>query len=341
MLVKNWDQIVNSLKGRGVVMTVVDVDPPLDQSGVTLSSLPLSASPQSGHFLSDAQLRVVRRFVGGTLGGFLQAATSHPLDMVKAHLQTGSHHHKIFPCLRYLWKEEGLSGLFRGVQVPILFGGLLNSILFSLNQFMISVVTPEDLVLGERLPLLKIAVAAQMATPFYVAVLTPVDRLKIFMQLNDGKAGCGTKPIGLLDCARIIHSQHSLLGFMKGYSPNLVVHLLGLPAYFLGREVSRNYLAERINPYSTCGHLVLPMCSGMAAGICFWFTAYPFDLIKTKMQSTHHHMGAREVFLEIYRKGFLSLYKGIGVSLLRSLPANASVWLGIECTDRFMMSHGF
>lgn len=312
-------------------------------SPVGSSSSPTSnvaSSSQATHSLPEAQLQVLRRFVGGTLGGFLQAATSHPLDTVKAHLQTGSHH-GMLACWRHLWKEEGISGLFRGIQVPIFFGGFLNSILFSLNQFMISVVTPKKLQPGERIPLRHIALAAQLATPFYVAVLTPVDRIKLSLQLNAQKLRCGKKSVGLWDCAKIIHEQHSFLGFMTGYFPNLLVHLLGLPAYFLGRDVTRNYLSQNVSQDTTFGHLALPVCSGMAAGVCFWFAAYPFDLIKTKMQSTHHHMGARNVFLEIYRRGFLSLYKGIGVSLVRSLPANASVWLGIEYTDRIMKDHGY
>lgn len=307
-------------------------------STLTTSS---ASSPQgAAHSLSDAQLQVLRRFVGGTVGGFLQAATSHPLDTVKAHLQSGSHH-RFLPCCRHLWKEEGLSGLFRGVQVPIFFGGFLNSILFSLNQFMRTVISTKPPSKDEKLSLGRIALAAQMATPLYVAALTPVDRIKIFLQLKEKKAGCRKKPIGLLECCKLIHQEHSIHGFMKGYFPNLLVHLFGLPAYFLGYEVARNYLSHKISEDTAFGPLVLPICSGIAAGFCFWLVSYPFDLIKTKMQSTHHHMRAKDIFLMVYKKGFFSLYKGIGVTLVRSVPANASVWIGLEYTERIMAAHGY
>lgn len=300
----------------------------------------VSSPPMATHSLSDPQLQILRRFVGGTFGGFLQAATSHPLDTVKAHLQAGSHH-RFLSCCRHLWKEEGLSGLFRGVQVPIFFGGFLNSILFSLNQFMRTVISTKPPSKDEKPSLGRIALAAQMATPLYVAALTPVDRIKIFLQLNEKISGCRKKPIGLLECTKLIYQNHSFHGFMKGYFPNLLVHFWGLPAYFLGYEVARNYLSLKISQDTAFGPLVLPMCSGIAAGVCFWLVSYPFDLIKTKMQSTHHHMRARDVFLMVYKKGFFSLYKGVGVTLIRSVPANASVWIGLEYTERIMAKHGY
>lgn len=298
-----------------------------------------SSSSSPTHNLSEGERQILRRFAGGTLGGFLQAVTSHPLDTVKARLQTGRHP-TISSCILHTWKDEGLRGFFRGVQVPIFFGGMFNSVLFSLNQLMRNVISPSDRKPGEPLALWRIALAAQMATPFYVLVLTPIERVKIIMQLEMSKAG-EKKAGGFVKSLQKIHQHGSLRGFMRGYCPNVGVHLVGLPSYFVGYQVTRSYVSQFVCPDSALGHFVLPVCSGVMAGVCFWLTCYPFDLIKTKMQATHHKANMREIFREIYVGGFFSLYKGLYVSLLRSAPANASVWIGLEYTQRYMIEHGF
>jgi len=86
--------------------------------------------------------------------------------------------------------------------------------------------------------------------------------------------------------------------------------------------------------------MYVPMLSGCAAGWSFWFANYPLDFIKTKMQSS-----AGDSFATIARRtyaagGVKAFYRGFSVCLLRSLPANASVWYGVEVTSQWMKDNG-
>lgn len=274
------------------------------------------------------------RFVGGTIGGFLQAISSHPLDTVKARLQSGMYRSSI-SCISHTWRNEGLRGFFRGVQMPLFFGGVFNSVLFSLNQIMQIVVSPPGRVRGEPLALWRVALAAQLATPLYVMVLTPIDRVKVVMQLesqqHSGHSG------GLQYCVAKIHRHNGYRGFFRGYWPTVGVHMIGLPSYFVGYQVASQELKQWIPPTVTGSFLFIPMLSGVAAGSLFWLSSYPLDLIKTKVQAVHGHCRPRDVIYEVYAAGGLpAFFRGFSVSFLRSIPANASVWCGLALAQRWM-----
>eukprot|EP00796_Vickermania_ingenoplastis_P006626 gene6626-4746_t len=247
--------------------------------------------------LSEDQRLIARRFVGGTLGGFLQALTSHPLDTIKARLQSGVHP-SVTDVVASTWREEGLRGFFRGVQMPLFLGGVFNSVLFSLNQVMRSLLTPVGHLPHEPLALWRTALAAQLATPLYVLVLTPIERVKIVMQLQNSKEKSAA---GFMHAVSTIRHRSGVRGFMRGYCANVGVHLIGLPSYFVGYQVTRSALVEVIPPHTWAGHLALPVASGISAGVFFWLSCYPFDLIKTKMQATHHKCSSAEILRDPQR----------------------------------------
>jgi len=129
--------------------------------------------------------QVWRRFIGGCVGGFLQAATSHPLDTVKSRVQQG-----IFPsigtCVRATYTNEGLRGFYRGVTPPLCLCGIYNSILFSLNQLMVNVVTPANHPPSTPLPTWRIALAAEMTAPLYCLCINPMEVIKVRLQVQKG-----------------------------------------------------------------------------------------------------------------------------------------------------------
>lgn len=290
------------------------------------------------HTLSEDQLRVWRRFLGGIVGGVLLAATSHPFDTVKSRVQNSTYP-SVIVCMRETFRRERLRGFYRGVTPPLIMGGVNNSLLFSLNQHALNLITPVDHDPTQRHPLWRTGLAAQLTAPLYVLALTPMEKVKVQMQLECSSPSASNT----FACVRrIIHSE-GWRGLLSGYGPTLMSRLVGLPFYFSGYQVANGALMETRVGGSQMGREVLvPMLSGVMAGVCFWTSNYPFDFVKTQVQASQTRVTVMNIILTNYTQGGIRIfYRGFSACLLRSIPANASVWLGVEFTTRYMTNHGW
>ena len=279
--------------------------------------------------------QVKRRFVGGCVGGFLQAATSHPLDTIKSRVQQGVYP-SISECMRATLAKEGVRGFYRGVTPPLCLCGLYNSILFSLNQFMTNLVTPHDHRSGAALPLWRVALAAEMTAPVYCLCINPMEVVKVRLQVQPQDDGQRLYT-GPIDCIVKTCKEAGPAALLRGYTATVGARLVGLPFYF----GAYNWAKQELSPADGSDSAIwVPMLSGCIAGIFFWTSNYPLDLIKTKMQSTtgkSFKVVAAETFAS---GGVRAFYRGFTVCILRALPANASVWVGVEYTTRWMRNSG-
>jgi solute carrier family 25 carnitine/acylcarnitine transporter 20/29 len=279
---------------------------------------------------------IVRKFVGGTLGGFLQSLCSHPFDTIKSRMQNGQAS-SIRACFSDMIRSEGVAGLYRGVTPPLAINGTYNAVLFGVNQFMTLLVTPKDHPTGTPLPLWRVALAAQMTAPFTVLVLTPVEVIKVKLQCQP--KGADKLYSGPLDCGRKLVKQDGWMALMRGYAPTLGSRLVGLPFYFIGYELARRQLTASV-PAGAPAPGYVPPCAGAVAGVTFWCACYPFDFTKTLVQATNRR--AVDIASETYNtKGAIGFYKGFSACLLRAVPANASVWWGMEQTTQAMARNGW
>lgn len=88
---------------------------------------------------------------------------------------------------------------------------------------------------------------------------------------------------------------------------------------------------------------ILNVClAGGIAGMSMWLAVFPIDTIKTKLQasSTRQNMlsATKEIYLQ--RGGIKGFFPGLGPALLRSFPANAATFLGVEMTHSLFKKYG-
>ena len=71
---------------------------------------------------------------------------------------------------------------------------------------------------------------------------------------------------------------------------------------------------------------------GGLAGEALWLSSYPFDVVKSKMQSDgfgadQKYQSMRDCFAKTYRgEGLKGFWKGIGPTLLRAMPVSAGTF---------------
>ena len=278
-------------------------------------------------------IKVFRRFVGGTVGGVFQALCSHPFDTIKSRMQQGLAP-SVKDCVASMYHKEGVRGFYRGVTPPLAIMGTYNAVLFSVNQGMTLLVTPKDHPKDKPLPMWRVAVAAQMTAPICVAVLTPMEVVKVQLQVQP--VGEGRLFTGPVDCAVKLIKKDGLKTLIRGYWPTVGSRLVGLPFYFLGYEAVRKYLSEG---HEKPPEYVQPV-AGACAGISFWTTCYPFDFTKTKVQATGR-TAVDVVTTTFTNEGVKGLYRGFMPCMLRAVPANASVWFGMDKTIKAMEAAGW
>jgi solute carrier family 25 carnitine/acylcarnitine transporter 20/29 len=293
------------------------------------------AHPSSG-------LLVFRRVVGGTVGGFFQAVCSHPFDTIKSRIQAGVSP-SVTACVRDTYAREGVLGFYKGVLPPMATCGIYNAVLFSANQAARNLVRPRDAPPGADLSLPRVALAGICAAPFAVAVLTPAEVVKVRLQLQTQHAS-KAQYSGVVDCIRKTAQREGITALYNGYFTLVASRVIGLPFYFIGFELTKRYMQGEPEP----GKPAAPTSSrtalmaGTNAGFGFWSACYPCDFVKTKLQmAPKGSTSATKVIKEtLSASGPLGLYSGYGACMLRSAPANASVWFAMENTIRLMAENG-
>jgi solute carrier family 25 carnitine/acylcarnitine transporter 20/29 len=79
---------------------------------------------------------------------------------------------------------------------------------------------------------------------------------------------------------------------------------------------------------------------GGLAGEALWLASYPFDVVKSKMQSDGfgaqmRYRSMRDCFAQTFKaEGLGGFWKGIGPTLLRAMPVSAGTFAVAEMTMR-------
>lgn len=297
-----------------------------------------SSEPASGAVL------VLRRFVGGTVGGVFLAMCCHPLDTLKIRVQRGDYK-SLSKCFWGTWRGDGIRGFYRGVTPPLIFGGLYNANLFSINRAMTVLVTPRGHPANAPLPVWRIVLAAELTAPVYVVTFSPVELIKLRLQAQSQQPGKKLYS-GALDCLLKVLREDGVRGLSRGYTATLASRVVGLPFYFVVYDVSKSTLSRWVAPRDMPARPApqwVSLVSGSLAGLAFWTSFYPLDVLKTVVQSTP---GPAQPLTQVVKRcfsgrSFASVYSGVSACWLRCIPANCALWYGIDKTEKFMAQHGW
>jgi len=212
----------------------------------------------------------------------------HPLDLVKARLQTAQKSYRgMSDCFYKILKTEGMSGLYKGMAPPL----SQLSVMCMLN-FMIFAQAKkalEDVEYIKDKHLLRSAVAGAMTGVTGAVVGAPFEFVKIQMQLDNVQL---QRFNGSLDCVRTIVREHGARTLWTGAHMSLTRDTTFGAIYFgvydsLKHRLNRT-LADKplFGTYYGLEQNSVPIIvlAGGCAGMTAWFTCFPFDLVKTRVQ---------------------------------------------------------
>jgi solute carrier family 25 carnitine/acylcarnitine transporter 20/29 len=173
-------------------------------------------------------------------------------------------------------------------------------------------------------------------------IVTPIEGVKsrLQVQYSSNSALYG----GPIDCVRSILKSEGLRGLYNGWTCVAFCRLSNY-AYFGSYEIFKNFFQSK-HKDKTLSSLELITCGGLA-GISYWFSCYPVDLIKARLMvaaaqramiannpssaASDIPFSVRSIFHSIYAKhGWRGFFAGFGPCLIRAFPANAAAFITYE-----------
>ncbi|PSN38995.1 Mitochondrial ornithine transporter 1 [Blattella germanica] len=250
-------------------------------------------------------------FIGGSLGGVGVVYVGQPLDTIKVKLQTfPTMYRGMVHCFRQTLLNEGIvRGLYAGTVPAVVANVAENSVLFaaygSCQKVMMYVTSKEK---AEDLSTLSHASAGFLAAFFSSFTLCPTELIKCRLQAmrEASMHTVGQPTIGPWQLTRQILQTEGVPGMFKGLM-------------------------------STIARALRTMISGAIGGVIFWIIIFPADVVKSRIQVSGIQGKLVPLIYKIFREeGLHSLYSGLRATIVRTIPATATLFLVYENTKKVL-----
>ncbi|KAJ3258325.1 hypothetical protein HDU77_002338 [Chytriomyces hyalinus] len=238
-------------------------------------------------------------FVAGTFGGAAGVIVGHPL----------------------------LKGLYKGMASPVVGVAAINSLLFGVHGWFMHHIA------GDNTPTVSNIFWAGCGSGLVNAFLAcPMELVKIRLQNQTSSNGGGsmTSYSGPIDCCRKIYKTGGIRAFYKGLHVTIWRETPSYGAYFASYEI----FTHLFTPPGQSLDVPSPglLLAGGLAGIVGWLSTYPFDVIKTHIQSdlSGKNQSMLQAAGSIYRKeGIRPFFSGLGATAIRAFPTNAATFYAV------------
>ncbi|KAL7619612.1 carrier protein ymc1 [Parahypoxylon ruwenzoriense] len=287
-------------------------------------------------------LDTVKDLFAGAAGGVAQVLIGQPFDIVKVRLQTSSAYSSALDAATSIYSKEGPLAFYKGTLTPLLGIGACVSIQFGAFGYArryfeaanASSPSPrKELTYGQYFA------AGSFAGVANSVISGPIEHVRIRLQTQPH--GAERLYSGPLDCIRKLSAHSGVLqGLYRGEAVTIWREAAAYGTWFLTFEYLMNLDAarNRISRSEVPSYKVA--LYGGLAGEALWLASYPFDVIKSKMQTDGFgkdmkYKTMRDCFAQTWRgEGMRGFWKGIGPTLLRAMPVSAGTFAVVEATMR-------
>ncbi|XP_076006667.1 solute carrier family 25 member 32-like [Genypterus blacodes] len=284
----------------------------------------------------------LENLIAGLSGGVASTLVLHPLDLVKIRfavsdgLELRPKYSGILHCMKSVWQQQGLRGLYQGV-TPNVWGAGASWGLYFFFYNAIKAYTKEgrqtELSAAEHL------VSAAQAGVLTLTITNPiwVTKTRLVLQYNDGPTSKRYK--GMVDALVKIYRGEGVRGLYKGYVPGLFGTSHGALQFMAYEELKRDYNKYKkvssdvkLNPLE---YITMAALSKIFAVV----TTYPYQVVRARLQDQHNnYTGVIDVVRRTWRnEGGRGFYKGIIPNVIRVTPACCITFVVYENVSHFLL----
>ncbi|KZT61143.1 mitochondrial carrier [Calocera cornea HHB12733] len=230
-------------------------------------------------------------------------------------------------------RKEGFLALYKGMASPLIGIAGVNSLLFAAYSVSKRIVSPYP-----DLSIPQIAAAGAMAGAVNSVLASPVEMFKVRMQAQYGLPGD----------KRLRHVVSDMWthwgfrkGFMRGFWVTVAREIPGYAGFYGGYEFAKRSFSKTYGKELPFWAL---LTSGSCGGICYWLACYPLDVVKSRVQQADHPPKGldyitQEMRVVLRQSGWKGLFRGLGTSLVRSVPAAGATFAAFEVTRGWLVEH--
>ncbi|CAH0037355.1 unnamed protein product [Clonostachys solani] len=288
-------------------------------------------------------LRTAKDLFAGAMGGIVQVLVGQPFDIVKVRLQTTSQYKSAVDAATSIYKNEGALAFYKGTLTPLIGIGACVSVQFGAFHQARRFLESRNAEKGgpAALSYSQYAAAGAFAGVANSVLSGPIEHVRI--RLQSQPHGAARLYDGPLDCIRKLGAHKGVLsGIYRGEAVTIWREAFAYGAWFaafeymMNKDAARNKIDRKDIPaYKVAFY-------GGLAGEALWLASYPFDVVKSKMQTDGFGAGQkyptmRSCFASTWKAdGIRGFWKGIGPTLLRAMPVSACTFATVEFTMRLI-----
>lgn len=263
-------------------------------------------------------------------------------------LQTSTAYAGAAGAARAIWRDEGPLAFYKGTLTPLVGIGACVSVQFgAFHQARRWFEARATRTRGRpQLTYGEYYAAGAFAGVANAGLSGPIEHVRIRLQTQPHGVGQRLYA-GPADCVRqlVARSGGGLQGVGRGlFRGQAVTVWREAQAYgvwfltfewLMNADAARNGVARKDVPaYKVALY-------GGLAGEALWLASYPFDVVKSKMQTDaitpadQRYRSMRDCFAQIWRAdGFRGFWRGLAPTLLRAMPVSAGTFAVVEATMR-------
>ncbi|KAJ2846392.1 Mitochondrial dicarboxylate transporter [Coemansia brasiliensis] len=256
------------------------------------------------------------------------ACFTHPIDLIKVHLQTSTRRTRALQTMRGIVRESGILGLYNGLSAALLRQGTYTMSRFAIYDMAKAAMRHPD---GTPLNGLELALATLLSGIAGGIVGNPAEILNVRMQ-NDQAL-----PIHLrrnyknaVNGLYVMLTTEGVRSLSIGLAPSLIRATLATGSQFVSYDILKAYLLNAGYPDSVSVHFTASFIAGLVATtVCS-----PADVIKSRVMASlklqdamktsarnTHVPGVWSTACNIYRtEGLRAFFKGWVPSYIRLCP---------------------
>ncbi|TIA01461.1 hypothetical protein D6C82_03729 [Aureobasidium pullulans] len=258
-------------------------------------------------------------------------------NIVKVRLQTTTQYSGAADAASKILKNEGAAAFYKGTLTPLIGIGACVSVQFGAFHYARRAFERQNAaktgVLESPQPLSysQYYAAGAFAGIANTLMSSPIEHIRIRLQTQPH--GAARLYNGPIDCVKKLCAHEGVLkGLYRGTGVTWFREAQAYGVWFTAFEFMMNQDAKR----NGIERKEIPTWKialyGGLAGEALWLGSYPFDVIKSKMQSDgfgaeQKYKSMRDTFAQTWRgEGMRGFWRGLGPTLLRAMPVSAGTF---------------
>ncbi|KAI7987216.1 hypothetical protein LOK49_LG13G02579 [Camellia lanceoleosa] len=278
----------------------------------------------------------LRRLISGAVAGAVSRTAVAPLETIRTHLMVGSSGHSSTEVFHNIMKTDGWKGLFRGNFVNVIRVAPSKAIELFVYDTVNKTLSPKP---GEqpKLPIPASLVAGACAGVSSTLVTYPLELLKTRLTIQRDAYD------GLFDAFIKILQEGGPGELYRGLTPSLIgVIPYAATNYFAYDTLRKAY--RKIFKQEKIGNIET-LLIGSAAGAISSSATFPLEVARKHMQVGA--VSGRQVYKNVLhalssileQEGIQGLYKGLGPSCIKLVPAAGISFMCYEACKRILVEN--